>query len=229
MARRGIALLIVAAVLLLPACDPIDPCGTFDFQGTISDGADSNGLDMSVAFDFDPAACGPSDACDLVAYVQIVRTVDMEDFIFLYPSSEKEDRATADGWYIDRVANKIWGYYGRNDDGTFGSNLDPGSDTSDATLFDFPNRTEAEPWLDIFWQAVSVPVCLDEGSTYANNLLGYYFWSWLVDESGTAAGPLDFLAPEGRHEDVDEAVAEWNTQAPGLGKNQFPAFTRAPP
>jgi hypothetical protein len=229
MGRVGIVLLLVVAAVLFPACDPIEPCGTFDFEGTVDDGAGENSLPMSLAFDFDPAACGPADTCTLVAYVQIVRTVDMEDFTYLYPSSEKEDRATGNGWYIDRVAGKIWGYYGRNDNGSFASNLSPGSDTTDATLFDTPSRPEVEPWLDMFWQAVSVPVCLDGGSSYSDNLLGYYFWSWLVDSAGTATGPLAFTGQEFHHDEVDAAVGEWNAQAPGLGKNQFPAFNRAPP
>ena len=184
---------------------------------------------MSLAFDFDPAACGPAAACSLVAYVQIVRTVDMETFTYLYPSSEKQERATDEGWYIDRIANRIWGYYGRNDDGSFASNLDPGSDTEDATLFDVPSRPEAEPWLDIWWQAVSVPVCLDDTSAYSNNLLGYYFWSWWVEADGSIVGIFDWIASEGTHETTIAAVNEWNAQAPGLGKNPFPAFTRAPP
>jgi hypothetical protein len=203
----------------------VPPCGDFTFTGATVDGATQNGVDMDVSFDFDPAECGSTCTCSLVAYIQIVRTVDLEDFTYIYPSSEKADRATADGWYIDRIANRIWGYYGRNDDGTFATTLDPGSDTDPATLFDSPRRGQSEPWLSIWWQAVSVPVCIDNGSTCANRLVGAYFWSWLVDEDGAVPGIINGVAWEPLPDAVDEAVAEWNIQAPTLGKNTFPAFT----
>jgi hypothetical protein len=219
--------LVPAALLLatLSACEPVPPCGDLTFTGTEVDGSSSNGIDMNVSFDFDPAECGSNCTCNLVAYVQIVRTVDLEDFNYLYPSSEKADRATADGWYIDRLANRIWGYYGRNDDGSFASTLDPGSDTDPAILFDSPRRPESEPWLHIWWEAVSVPVCIDPDSACANRLAGAYFWSWIVDAAGVVTGIVKGTAWDPLPAAFDAAVAEWNVQAPTLGKNNFPAFT----
>jgi hypothetical protein len=37
---------------------------------------------------------------------------------------------------------------------------------------------------------------------------------------------LNTIAPAGIEDAFDDAVSEWNTQAPTLGKNTFPAFTR---
>jgi len=217
---------LMLVLLAMTGCERLPPCGTFTFTGNIYDTAYSNGIDMDVKFDFDPATCGSDCTCDLVCYIQIVRTVDLEDGTYLYPSTEKQNRATAYGWYIDRVAGKIWGYYGRNDDGSFASYLVTGTDQNDAILNDSPRRGESEPWLQIWWMAVSVPVCIDDDSDCLNNLLGYYFWSWVVDDAGTVTGILDAVAWEPLETDVDDAVAEWNSQAPGLGKNTFPAFTQ---
>lgn len=222
-ARLSVLFLCVS---ILVGCETLQPCGDFEFTGTEFDTAASNGVDMDVAFDFEPTDCGCNCTCDEIPYVQIVRTWSFEDAQPLYPSTEKAQRATTNGWYIDRIAGRIWGYYGRNDDGTFASYLTPGSNTVDAVLRDSPRRPQMDPWLDIWWQAVSVPVCIDSGAPCENRLLGYYFWSWLVDDAGTVTGIIDLNAWERLDDEVLDAVGEWNTQAPGLGKNQFPTFSR---
>lgn len=222
-------LVMGAVILVLAGCNPVLACGDFTFTGTEVDTSSSNGIDMNVSFDFDPSVCSSTCYCDEVVYIQIVRTYDLSNATYLYPSTEKMNRATADGYYLDRLAGKIWGYYGRNDDGTFASSLTPGSNTSDAILFDSPRRPESEPWLGIWWQAVSVPVCIDTSSGCSNNLLGYYFWSWLVNDSGDVTGIVDWTATSPQADSVDDAVVEWNSQAPGLGKNTFPTFTDLTP
>jgi hypothetical protein len=210
-------------------CTPVPKCGDFTFTGTKVDTSSNNGLDMNLRFDFHPAACGAGCTCNLVCYVQIVRTVDMQTYVYVYPSAEKQGRANAEGWYIDRIEGRVWGFYGRNNDGSFAGTLIPGSDTSPTTLFDGPSRPEAEPWLQVWWQAVSVPVCIQAGSGCQNKLLGYYFWSWLVNDAGTVTGPVDAIAWRPLEDEFDTAVTGWNAQAPGLGKNAFPAFSRLVP
>ena len=226
-------LIVLMVVLLLAGCErictPVPRCGTFTFTGTKVDTSTQNGVDMNVSFDFNPDGCSSTCTCDPVCYVQIVRTVDMDTSVYIYPTSEKEDRANANGWYIDRIPDRIWGYYGRNDDGSFASTLNPGSETDPTILFDSPRRPEDEPWIDIWWQAVSAPVCIQSGSGCQNNLLGYYFWSWIVEPNGTTSDPIHAVAWENLDDEVDSAVTEWNAQAPGLGKNTFPAFTRLAP
>lgn len=205
------------------------PCGVFTYNdgGLVDNPTDGNGIDMSVDFDFNPADCGVACECDKIAFVQIVRVVDEDDGSYKFASAEKEDRATSEGFYLDRLAGKIWGYYGRNDDGSFAGSITVGSDASTASLIDRPRRGDAEPWLGTTWMAITVPVCLDNpGSACNNNLLGFYEWGWLLDGAGTASGPFNFIAPKAFKDDFDDAVAEWNIQAPGLGKNNFPAFTR---
>jgi hypothetical protein len=227
--RMALILTLILVSGILGACNPTGRCGTFGFTGSLNDSSTNNGINASVDFDLNPSACGSPATCDLVAWVQIVRTLDLDTFAGLYPSSEKADRATADGWYIDRVAGRIWGYYGRNDDGSFASYVTTGSDTSTATLGDAPSRPESEPWLDIWWMAVSVPVCLDTDSAILNNLAGYYFWSFTVDDRGVVDGPIDAIAWVPQDVSFADAVVLWNAQAPGLGKNTFPSFANLAP
>lgn len=229
--RTVVALILTFTLVsgILSACTPTGRCGTFGFTGSVNDSPTNNGITASVDFDLTPVSCGSTATCDLVAWVQIVRTLDLDTFVGLFPSSEKADRATADGWYIDRVAGRVWGYYGRNDDGSFASYVTTGSDTSTATLGDSPSRPESEPWLDIWWMAVSVPVCLDNESAILNNLVGYYFWSWVVDDSGVVSEPIDTIAWVPQDQSFADAVELWNAQAPGLGKNTFPTFTNLAP
>ena len=219
-------LIIFLGVISFQSCDRLNPCGIFTFTGNLDDQPGSNSLPMNLSFDFNPADCGSDCSCDPVCYIQIVRNIDLEDFTYIYPSAEKEDRATGYGWYIDRIEGRKWGYYGRNDNGTFGGNLNPGNNTDPAILFDTPSRGEAEPWLEFWWQAVSVPVCIDDDATCENKLLGFYFWGFTVDNAGIMGGPLNAVAWENLDQSVFDAVSEWNTQAPGLGKNSFPAFTK---
>lgn len=221
-------MLILTATMISCTCVRLGHCGEFTFTGTIEDTTRQNGIDMDLRFGFDPAACGSDCVSDLVCYIQIVRTVDLEDGTYIYPSTEKRDRATDEGWYLDRLAGRIWGYYGRYDDGSFAATLQTGSNNRDAILYDRPSRPENEPWLEIWWQAVSVPVCIDDDSDCLNNLLGYYFWSWFVGSNGTVTGIIHAIAWEPLETAVDDAVDEWNDQATGLGKNQFPAFTPLP-
>lgn len=222
--------LMWSLVLLMISCSDqcTEPCGVFEFHDTgVLDNNSSNGWQMNLDFTFNPENCEDTCSCDLVCYIQMVRTIDQSTGTYLYASTEKLNRATAEGWYIDRLATRIWGYYGRNDNGTFASNLTPGSVGSPANLYDYPKRPEAAPWLDFLWMAISVPVCIDNpGSNCNNHLLGYYEWAWAVDAAGTVPYTLDWVSPKGFKDDFDDAVAEWNSQAPTLSKNTFPAFTR---
>ncbi|MEE9128782.1 MAG: hypothetical protein V3T84_02100 [Phycisphaerales bacterium] len=226
--RRFVLTLATATCCgVLAGCPPINPCGVFVYTGSIVD-TSSNGVDMSLSFDFDPAACGRSCSSELIPYVQMVRTWSFEDGTPLYPSAEKEDRATKNGWYIDRVAGRIWGYYGRNDDGSFAPYLTPGTNSTLAVLGDSPRRPDSSPWLNIWWHAVSVTVDIDSASSCEDEFLGYYTWGWFVDSGGTVTNQHDSVAWKSLGRTMFDAVDEWNLQAPGLVKNNFPAFTSMP-
>ena len=209
-----------------------EPCGEFNFldihviDSENIGGAVYNGWEMTVEFDFNTADCGEDCACNKVAWVQILRAIDQSDGTYLYINEEKEARATTEGWHIDRLQGKEWGYYGRNDNGSFATSVTTGSTTTTASLYDRPRRSDSEPYLGFIWMAVTVPVCIDNvGSACNNNLLGYYEWAWITTDASDVA-VLHWIGPKGFKDDFDSAVAEWNTDASGLGYNNFPVFTR---
>jgi len=198
----------------------------FNDRGVL-DNTTANGWKMDLDFNFNPSDCGEDCNCDLVCFIQMVRTIDEENGTYLYATSEKQNRATSEGWYIDRLAGRIWGYYGRYDDGSFANTVTVGSETTKANLYDYPQRPEADPWIDFLWMAITVPVCIDNPNSSCNNhLLGYYEWAWVVDARGSVPYTLDWVSPKGFKDDFDDAIDEWNLQAPGLAKNNFPTFTR---
>ena len=219
--------IVLAAICLVWSCgDPTVPCGTFTFIGAPHT---SRGITMSLDFDFNPATCSETCTCGTICYVQIVRIIDMDTGGFLSPNSDQTNRivtgraeATSNGWAVDRLSNRVWGYYGRNNNGTFASTLTTGSNTTTATLLDTPSGWPDNSWFD----AVSVPVCIDTGATCSSQLLGYYYWLFTVDSTGTASNPFDKIGVAWNKDAFDEAVIEWDIDAPGLSKNTFPAFTR---
>lgn len=208
------------------------PCGEFNFldihvlDSENINGTDYNGWEMTVEFDFNPVDCGEGCECDKVAWVQMLRAIDQSDGTYLYANEEKESRATAEGWHVDRLQGKIWGYYGRNDNGTFAGSVTTGSHTSTASLYDRPRRPDWEPYLGFTWVAVTVPVCIDNAASTCNNkLLGFYEWAWITTDASDVV-TLHWIAPKAFKDDFDDAVAEWNTDAAVLGYNNFPTFTR---
>ena len=213
--------------LLLSSCEPIQPCGSFTFTGHTF-GGPKNGMDVNLSFTFNPATCGkPACNTPTICYIQMVRTYDFEEGTFSYISEEHQARAIEYGWYVDRLSGKKWGYYGRNDDGSFAGNLSAGNNGTAAVLFDAPARPSTVT--GIWWQAVSAPVAIDGGaSSCNNNFLGYYYWSWYVDQDGSISDDniIQQVAGKNLHLTMDAAVAAWNTQAPSLSHNNFPAFNK---
>lgn len=222
-------LLFVVAMMLTTCGTPTLPCGDFTFSGTPHT---NRGINMSLNFDFDPATCGaPACTCDTVAYVQIVRILDFDTGNYLAPNTDQQNRlvtgrtsATMNGWAIDRISSRNWGYYARNNDGTFASYLTTGSSSTDAILTDGPYGWPDQSWFD----AVSVPVCIDADATCENELAGYYYWLFIVGSGGTASDPIHKIGVDWNQDAFDEAVLEWNNDAAGLSKNAFPTFSRMP-
>jgi len=215
--------------LLAAGCGtPTHPCGRFTFTGSPHS---NRGINAQVDFDFDPAACGAVCNCATICYVQIVRIIDIDTGNFLAPNTDQQNRivtgdadATQNGWAVDRLSGRIWGYYGRNNDGTFASTLTPGSNTSTATLRDAPSGWPNNSWFD----AVSVPVCIDAAAACDNRLLGYEYWLFSVNDTGTASAPFNEIGVTWMQSAFDKAADRWNNNAPGLGKNTFPAMSALP-
>lgn len=226
---KRVLIVFVATALMLSACGtPIKPCGTFTFNGAPDSPNDSGGITLSDSFAFSPSSCGSRCAAKTIAYIQVVRIIDLDTGEYLAPSSQQQARivtgqstAALNGWSVDRLDNHIWGYYGRNNDGTFDSNLTPGSNTTPAVLLDAPDGWPDSSWFD----AVDVPVCIDNDSACSNNLLGFYYWLYLVGTGGSASAPFSEIGVDWHQTAVNLAVAKWNSVAPGAGKNVFPAFS----
>jgi hypothetical protein len=230
MRKAPLAAGVVALLVLtsLTACGtPTTPCGTFSFVGSpLTNG----GVNAQVTFHFTPGTCGlAADNPYTQAYIQIVRVINRNDGSFLAPGPEQQARivtgqplATENGWSVDRIDGRTWGYYGRNNDGTFASTLTPGNTTTDAVLRDAPQNWSPNVWFD----AVSVPVCIS-GTHCNNRLAGYYYWLFIVQSSGAGTDPFHEIGVTWMQDSFNLAVAEWNADAPGLGKITFPAMTPA--
>jgi hypothetical protein len=203
------------------------PCGNFTFTGTGN--SSIRGANIQVDFAFNPSSCSSNCNCNTICYIQCVRIIDIQTGNFLSPNADQEDRivvgnATAayNGWSIDRLSNRNWGYYGRNNDGTFAGTIITGSNASTATLFDTPRGWPDNSWFD----AITVPVCIANGSPCVNNLLGYYYWLFVVNPGPSVSDPFDEIGRTWHRDVVDLCVTEWNNDAPGLGKNNFPVLVR---
>lgn len=224
---RKTLLVMVGAVLLLAGCgNPTHPCGVFTFNGSPNG---NRGENISNSFAFNPATCNHNCNTNTIAYIQIVRILDRDTGEYIAPSSQQQARivtgqadATQNGWAVDRIDGRVWGYYGRNNDGSFANYLTPGSNNAPAVLGDGPSGWPDNSWFD----AVDVPVCIDPESTCVNNLLGYYYWLFIVNPGGTTDAPLNEIGVDWNQSAVDLAIAQWNATAPGVGKNVFPAFVR---
>ena len=159
----------------------------------------------------------------------VVRIIDRDTGNFLAPGPEMQARIVTgqantamNGWAVDRLEGRIWGYYGRNNDGTFASTLTPGSNATAAVLRDTPSGWGDNVWFD----AVDVPVCIDASASCVNQELGFAYWLFIVNPGGSVDNPFSEIGRDWHRDAVDLAVAKWTANAPGLGKNSFPAFTR---
>ena len=218
---------LVLLFLLMVGCgNPTTPCGVFTFTGA-PNGA--RGINMTQTFQFGPPPCSASCTTNSIAYVQIVRIIDRDTGNFLAPGPEQQTRIVTgqatvalNGWAVDRLEGRVWGFYGRNNDGTFAGTLTPGSNASPAILRDSPSGWPDNSWFD----AVDVPICIDANSGCVNNELGYDYWLFIVNPGGNVGNPFNEIGVDWHRDAVDVAVAAWNANAPGLGKNTFPALTR---
>jgi len=218
--------LACAAVLFAGCGTPTHPCGTFTFSGTP---VGNGGENISDSFSFGPSQCSTTCNCQTICFIQIVRIRDTDTGEYLAPSSQQFDRIVTgqaspalNGWAIDRIDNRVWGYYARDNDGTFASYLTPGSSTSPAILTDGPGGWPDSSWFD----AVDVPVCIDSKSQCVDELLGYYYWLYTVGAGGATETPFSEIGVDWNEQAVDLCIAKWNSTAPGVGKNLFPTFTK---
>lgn len=198
----------LALICTLPGCQPTEDCGSWTFSGTPGD----HSFSVSAAFDFTPATCGKNCECTTDCIIQMVWVYNEDDRTNVYATSQPEAsaRATPNGWTIDQLEGWAYAYYGLNNDGTFDNGYNPpGSNNNPTTLFDLPGGW---PNNTLFY-AFDVAVCY-KSKTCENHILGYYFWSWSIDNDGNST---QFIAAPG-WKDLDQefqvAVTGWNNWAP---------------
>jgi hypothetical protein len=202
-------------ISLLPAlggvtCRPTEECGTWAFSGTPT----GNSFPLSNAFTFDPASCGKSCQCTQDAMIQMTWVFDADLGTNVYASDQPQGgRSTSTGWSIDRIDTAAHGWYGLQNNGTFYPGWNPpGSNGTPTTLFDQPGG-----WgRNTYFYAVDVAGCYSS-DTCSNKLLGYYFWSYILDSNDV--GQKFITAPAWKDLDAtfQDALTAWNTWAPTSG------------
>jgi hypothetical protein len=221
-------ILVFTIIIYIDGCGPAsNPCGTFTFTGTANSAI--RGANIQVDFAFDPSFCSSICNCNTICYIQCVRIIDLATGNYLAPNTDQQNRivtgnATAafNGWAVDRLSNRIWGYYGRYNNGTFATTIITGSNTTTATLFDTPSGWPDNSWFD----AITVPVCIANTSACVNNLLGYYYWLFIVSPGPSVTDPFNEIGRNWHRDAFDLCITEWNNDAPALGKNSFPTLVR---
>jgi hypothetical protein len=191
-------------------CVPAFQCGSWVFNGT----PQGDHFPLSSAFTFTPASCESDCNVQTDAMVQITAVYDATDHTYLYAGSGDQARADAHGWNIDRIDGAAYGWYGLlNDGATFASfwNTTGGNYTPN-TLYDEPGGLLSNT---IFY-AVDVAVCF-RADTCTNKILGYYFWSWIIDNNGNGTKFLTAPAWTDAATEFQSALASWNAWAPTSG------------
>jgi hypothetical protein len=205
----GTLTLIASFCFWFTGCTPTQECGTWVFTGTPI----WNTFPMTSAFTFTPADCGKTCKCNTDVMIQMVWMYDDSEHKNIYASDQPQGaRSDADGWSIDRVDGAAHGYYGLQNDGTFYSGWNiPGSNGTANTLKDTPG-----PPANTYFYAVDVAVCYDS-KTCKNKILGYYFWSYILDNADIGQTFITAPAWKGLDTEFQDALAAWNAWAPSSG------------
>jgi hypothetical protein len=217
------AILSLVALGFLAACTATLECGTWAFTGT----PQPYSFQVSSAFTFNPATCGKSCTCSEDVITQMVSVYDSDSGTYLYPTSAYSDRAIAYGWSIDQLDGWAYGYYGLDNDGhTFDPGYNPpGSNGVATTLYDLPNWPG---YNNLYFYSVDVVTCFNS-ETCKNKILGYYFWSWTTDSSGTVSQFIVGPAWKDLDTTFQNAVSGWNAWAPTSGpENMGPSYPGQP-
>ena len=201
-----------------PSCSvpPTFQCGSWVFSGT----PEFDSFPLSSAFTFTPSTCQSNCNVQVDAMIQMMLVYDFDSRTYLYAASADQDRADANGWTIDRINGEGEGWYGLLNDGkTFSSEWNTtGSNNTPNTPYDspggWPNST--------FFYALDAAICF-QSDTCANKILGYYFWSYTVDDNAKASKYIIAPAWQPLETEFQSAVAAWNSWAPASGTRRCSA------
>jgi hypothetical protein len=196
-------------LLSLIGCQPTLECGSWLFTGTPS----GNAFPLSSAFTFTPANCGKNCDCSQDVMIQMTWVYDANLQTNVYAGTGDQARADADGWNIDRIDGAAHGYYGLQNDGTFYSGWNtPGANGTANTLYDEPSGWSA----NTYFYAVDVAVCF-KSDTCNNNILGYYFWSYILDNNDVGQELITAPAWKDLDTEFQGTLTAWNNWAPTSG------------
>lgn len=211
-ARIGKFLVTVVSLvcLLFIGCTTTNECGTWTFSGTPS----GNSFPLTDTFTFNPASCGKSCDCKQDPIIQMTWVYNADDHTNLYASNQPQGtRSTANGWSIDQIDGWAYAYYSLQNDGTFSAIYGlPGSNGTPSTLKDTPGGWPA----NTFFYAVDAPVCYSS-DTCQNRILGYYFWSYILDSNDKGQKFITDVAWKDLDAEFLNAVSAWNAWAPTSG------------
>ena len=200
----------VCLVCLIIGCQNTQECGTWSFSGTPS----GNTFPLTTAFTFNPATCGKNCTCNQDPIIQMVFVYDATNHMNLYASDQPQGtRSDAHGWSIDQINGWAYAYYSLQNNGKFSATYgSPGSNGKASTLVDAPSGWGA----NTYFYAVDVPVCYSS-QTCQNRILGYYFWSYILDNNDQGQKWVIGPAWKGLDTEFQDAVAAWNAWAPTSG------------
>jgi hypothetical protein len=223
-AKRAAMVPLASAVslgcLLLAGCQPTLECGTWLFSGTPS----GNSFPLNNSFTFNPANCGVNCDCSQDPIIQMTWVYDADERMNVYATDQPQGtRSDANGWAIDQINGWAYAYYSLLNNGTFDASYGlPGSNGKPSALIDAPGGWSA----NTFFYAVDVPVCYSSEKC-KNKILGYYFWSYIIDDTDT--GQKFITAPAWKDLDAEfqSAVAAWNAWAPTSGSENDGTATLA--
>ncbi len=208
--RLGLWALATVVCLALTGCVATLECGIWNFSGTPS----GNSFPLTNTFTFNPANCGKNCDCSQDPIIQMTWVYDETTQTNLYASQQPQGtRSAASGWAVDQLDGWAYAYYSLQNNGTFASVYGlPGSNGNPSQLIDAPGGWGPNT---VFY-AVDVPVCY-ASKTCQNKILGYYFWSYIIDSSDT--GQKFITAPAWKDLDTEfqNVVAAWNKWAPTSG------------
>ncbi len=150
-------------------------------------------------------------ACDEIAFVQTTRGTDTTTGKHEEARDNFKNRMTSDGWTIDRVDRRKYGWYGYDNDDT-ASGITPGKAAPgslvDAVLFDAPGFSRVN------WRREFEACAICKKGKDALNVYGCLTWGYEADKDGKLTS-LKVGVTDGPSKAFTAAVDAWNDQAKG--------------
>ena len=178
-------------------------------DGTVNaDGTGNDAYASTVAITFTPVKDKIN--CSQIAFIQNVKVADLGGSSIDSRTNFK-NRITKNGWTIDRLDKRKYGWYGFNNDGNPSGTVTPGSSPAplkagvmtDRPSFNQPNTV---------WSFETCSVC--KSGTDVNKVYSCFLWGFDVDAKNKVS-PHSAKAKAYPGIDFNEAIKQWNAQTAG--------------